>query len=167
MARRRNKSHANTVTPSTYEPVELSIGARIKSERERLALDFEQLSVLTAWCDQGGKGPGIASVTLRRYEREGTTKTLPGLRELRILCRAFDVSADRLLLDRHESEDEARMRRHWDALRGIVQDLAQSESLRSAGVDAPNATDAAVRDAQLRKARLRQRPGDRGADSLL
>lgn len=162
MPRHKKPSPSPTQLSAPNEPVELSIGDRIKAERERLGLDFEQLSVLTAWCDQGGTGPGIAAVTLRRYERQGGAKTLPGLRELRILCHALGVSADRLLLNRPtDTVDD--LKANLSVLRSIAEQLCALDELSSIGSD----TDAVIRQAQLRRARLRQRPGEPGADSLL
>ena len=144
--------------PPPYEPVELNIGHRIKEQRERLGLNFEQLSALTAWCDYGGKGPGIAAVTLRRYEREGANSTLPGLRELRILCATFEVSADRLLLDAKPQPYEEQDRVDWEALKDILQRVAKPAEARVPFYESPDPNAPYFREERLRLARLRIRP---------
>src|SRR5712664_4139179 len=78
------------------------IGKRIKRLREQLGLNFEELAALTRQYD----AEGIAPVTLRRYERENKSATLPGPRELRILCDALDASADYLLRGQQNEGEE-------------------------------------------------------------
>ena len=94
---------------------ERSIGSRISKLRESLGLNFEQFSALTREFD--AEGNGIAAVTLRRYERTDDGSTNPGLRELRILCDALDVSADFLVRGIEPDPTNA----DWEALKAIIQ----------------------------------------------
>ena len=73
---------------------EEGIGARIKEARQRPDYDLsvEALSRLCREFDP--QGQGITPTTLLRYEQG---KVMPGARELRVLCDALDVSADKLL----------------------------------------------------------------------
>lgn len=82
-------------SPRSANGPERLIGERIKEQRERLAMNFEELAALTRELDS--EGHGISAVTLRRYERDDDGATVPGIREVRILCATFDVSADYLI----------------------------------------------------------------------
>jgi transcriptional regulator with XRE-family HTH domain len=76
-------------------PPEDGIGNRIKSRREDLRLNIEELARLTKEYDFAGK-KGISPSTLRRYEYK-TGGFNPGAREICLLCDALDVSADWLV----------------------------------------------------------------------
>ncbi|MCW2573571.1 MAG: hypothetical protein JWO88_3629 [Frankiales bacterium] len=151
----RDKKNTDLIVsnePPPYEPVELGIGRRIKKQRELLGLNFEELAALSKLWDYDGKGPGIAAVTLRRYEREDGSATLPGLRELRILCAAFDVTADSLLLDASPTSYEEEERKHWDAFKSLIAWAANPE--RAPGTDTSEAIRALQRRTRLQQALL-------------
>lgn len=83
---------------SVYPPPEDGIGERIKKRREELRLNFQELSRLTAICDQYG-GKGISPAMLARYESGAEGKpVLPGARELRILASSLNMPVDLLVL---------------------------------------------------------------------
>jgi transcriptional regulator with XRE-family HTH domain len=106
---------------------ERHLGRRVKQLREALGLNFEQLAALTREYDP----EGIAPVTLRRYERDDESATLPGLRELRILCEALEVSADYLLLEVTPSEADKRDRDDWEHIKGVIRRVINEESVPS------------------------------------
>lgn len=72
---------------------ERDIGERIKGERERLGLNFEQFAAFTREYD----AEGISAVTLRRYERTDEGRSFPDIRASRVLSECLGVSADYLL----------------------------------------------------------------------
>jgi len=91
-------------------------------------------------------------VTLRRYEREGDRATLPGLRELRILCEALDVTADYLLRGDSTSEYQRRDKEDWEMLKAIMARAVKQDGLP--GIDVPDANASYFRQEKLRLARL-------------
>lgn len=127
-------------------PPEKRIGERIREARQRPDYDLsvEALSRLCRECDI--EGQGITPTTLLRYEQG---KVLPGAREIRVLCSALDISADKLLFGVESSMDmtlaeglatlarviqerayyENPLRRHLGAA-----DLVKSEKIRQAKV---------------------------------
>lgn len=148
-----NKKHSNQLPPAGLEATdgdspEKWIGSRIKSERERLGLNFEQLAALTKEYDK----EGIAPVTLRRYERDDEGRSSPGNRELRILCDSLGVTADYLLLGRRVPEYEQRDHEDWELLKGIISRAA--DPMRATNVADPRATDQKLRQEKLQRARL-------------
>lgn len=145
------KSGARLPTSPTPEQ---SIGVRIKSKREELGLNFEEFSALT----KGYDAEGIAAVTLRRYEREGDGATLPGIRELRILCDALDVTADYLLRARTAPEYEQQDSADWQDLKAIMARAVKQDRLP--GIEGPDPHAAFVRQEMLRRARLHTKKKD-------
>lgn len=130
---------------------EKTIGTRIREKREGLGMNFEQLSALTREYD----AEGIAAVTLRRYERE-EGGTLPGLRELRILCDALDVSSDYLLRGQAASELELRDRADWKDLKAILLRVVDAVRLPS-GITLEVVSNFGRQEA-LKRARLHTKP---------
>ena len=88
------KTHPPTSQVEPQTPPEKGIGVRIKDARERLdnGLSIEALSRMCKLVDPSERG--IAQQTLVKYEKG---VVLPGLRELRILSVALDVSTDWLI----------------------------------------------------------------------
>jgi transcriptional regulator with XRE-family HTH domain len=80
------------------------IGQRIKEARQRPenGLTVEALSRLCRELDVLGQG--VTPTTLLRYEQG---KVKPSTREIRILCRSLDVTADWLVLGQAESRRPA------------------------------------------------------------
>lgn len=74
---------------------ETGIGERIKYARSELSLSVDALARLTKRYDQFGEEKGISPTSITRYE---SGESLPGARELRLLCEAFDVPVQWLLL---------------------------------------------------------------------
>lgn len=88
--------------PQQSNPIapEEGIAARIKDRRKELDLTVEELSVLTSKFDYAGKR-GVSSASIFRYEKGGQDGSLPGAREMRLLCDALKVSPNWLLLGEH------------------------------------------------------------------
>lgn len=102
------------------------IGQRIKEARERLGMNFEELSRLTADYDAPEYKQGISAAMLARYERgaEEGKPVLPGARELRILCEALGVRADWLLMNIEHKERGEQAMELVDDLRAALQRVA-------------------------------------------
>lgn len=71
---------------------ESRLGDRVRYARSELKLNAEALSRLTKEYDL--QGTGLSPTSIARYE---SGESLPGARELRILCEAFQVPASWLL----------------------------------------------------------------------
>ena len=89
----------NEIEQQTTEKkdTDLSIGERIQKKRKSLGLSVEDLAFLTATFDHEKSSPsekGLSSQTLYRYEKN---EREPATREIRLLCRAINVSADWLI----------------------------------------------------------------------
>ena len=141
----QGKSHN---APAEASQTERQVGKRIKKLREALGLNFEELAALTREYDP----EGIAPVTLRRYEREDAAATLPGLRELRILCDALDTSADYLVRAQEPGELESYRQDQLNKLAEIVKFLAREDGIPFNSPRSPDREP--VRQAKLSRARL-------------
>jgi transcriptional regulator with XRE-family HTH domain len=75
-------------------PPEEGIGQRLRYCRGELDLTVEALSRLTKRYDKH-ESKGVSPTSIARYE---SGESLPGARELRLLCEAFDVPPGWLLL---------------------------------------------------------------------
>ncbi len=73
---------------------ESRIGERIRHARGRLNLSIEGLSRYSSHYDSLNQNQGLSPASISRYE---AGQSLPGARELRLLCDALSVSADWLL----------------------------------------------------------------------
>lgn len=94
---------APAATPAEVPPLpEKGIGGRIKEARERPdnGLSVEALSRMCKLIDPVDRG--IAHQTLVKYEKG---LVLPGLRELRILSQALDVSTDWLIFGAERGQE--------------------------------------------------------------
>jgi len=82
--------------PSTGadSPPEAGIADRLKYARSELSLSIEALSRLTKRYDPH-EGKGVSPSSLLRYE---SGESLPGGREIRLLCEAFAVPTQWLIL---------------------------------------------------------------------
>lgn len=109
-----DKQHTPDLQP------ERNIGARIKGQREKLGLNFEEFSALTREYD----AEGIAAVTLRRYERTDDGRSFPDLRSLRILVDVLDVPADYLIAGRKQNTAEVEK---WNQFKGIIKQIAHED----------------------------------------
>lgn len=74
-------------------PPEVGIGERLKYARSELSLSVEALARLTKRYDQADS-KGVSPTSLLRYE---SGESLPGARELRLLCQAVAVPPQWLL----------------------------------------------------------------------
>lgn len=94
----------SAVTNGPVVVPEDSIGQRIKDARQlpENSLSVEALSRLCRECDP--QGQGISRTALVRYE-SGEIK--PGAREIRIICRALELTADWLVLGQKDSRKPA------------------------------------------------------------
>lgn len=75
-------------------PPEGAIGERLKYARSELSLSVEALARLTKPYDKH-ESKGVSPTSIARYE---SGESLPGARELRLLCEALDVPPQWLLL---------------------------------------------------------------------
>lgn len=80
------------------KPPESRMNERLRTARTQLALSVEGLSRLTKEYDLGGNGVSSASIT--RYE---AGDSLPGARELRVLCDSLEVPPVWLLYGKLEN----------------------------------------------------------------
>ena len=128
---------------------EEQIGERIRQRRNKLELNFEQLSRLTAEYDPPDYKKGLTAAMLARYERGFDGRpVMPGARELRILCQSLDVSADWLLFGVNTAESAQgtlalakathaliKLAEGWQHTEGAVHtwgDMERAEKLRRA-----------------------------------
>ena len=87
-------------SPSTKDaPPEAAISERLKYARSELSLSVEALARLTKRCDLA-EAKGVSPSSLLRYEN---AESLPGARELRLLCEALEVPAQWLLMGQIQS----------------------------------------------------------------
>lgn len=143
----KKSTAASESLPVEQSPTEKLIGKRIRRKRELLGYNFEQLAALTREYDANG----IAAVTLRRYEREDKSATLPGLRELRILCDALDLSADYLLRGQENAVEEY-TQDLFEQFRNLVKVISREDGIPSNSRRHPDW--ARIREEKLRRARL-------------
>ena len=100
-------------------PPEESIGYRIKDRRKELDLSVEQLSVLTTKFDYW-KSRGVSTASIFRYEKVGPDGSLPGAREICLLCAALNVTPNWLLLGDEGDKDITADRDLANAARTLV-----------------------------------------------
>ena len=92
---------------SNPQAPEEGIAARIKDKRKELDLTVEEMSALTAKYDYSNNR-GVSSASIFRYEKGGPDGSLPGAREICLLCEALKVSPNWLLLG-EDSDPKAKV----------------------------------------------------------
>jgi len=95
---------------------ESRLGERVRYARSELRLNLEALSRLTKEYDS--QALGLSPTSIARYE---SGESLPGARELRILCEAFQVPASWLLYG--DSTDATKRPQLTDGERAILMGL--------------------------------------------
>ena len=78
------------------QPPESALGQRLKAARIHYGLSVDALSRVTKAVDQF-ESRGVSATAMLRYE---AGETLPGARELRLLCESLRVTADWFVLGR-------------------------------------------------------------------
>lgn len=113
--------------PNLLQEPERGIGERIRQRRKELDLTVEELAALTVKYDYAS-GKGVSAPTLYRYERD---ESLPGARELRILCWALDMQPNRLLLglENEGTTDQQRDAKLGAAFRALMAHFLAEDSV--------------------------------------
>ena len=111
--------NAETPKSALRPPPEDGIGERIKDRRKEWGLSVEQLSALTVKFDHW-KSKGVSSASIFRYEKVGPDGSLPGARELCLLCAALNVTPNWLLLGDEGDKDAKADRELANAARTLV-----------------------------------------------
>lgn len=113
------------------EPPESLLGKRLAAARAHYRLTVEALSRLVKSIDSTGKG--ISPPSLSRYE---ANENLPGVRELRLLCDALEVTPKWLIygeLDVSGKSDAEQLL--LSALRRVIADNKDDFSIGGASID--------------------------------
>lgn len=117
---------AKTPTSSVNPAPEDGMGYRIKDRRKELGLSVEQLSALTVKFDHW-KSKGVSSASIFRYEKVGPDGSLPGAREICLLCAALNVTPNWLLLGDEGDKDVKADRELANAARTLVARVMSGE----------------------------------------
>lgn len=99
---------------------------RIREQRKELGLSVEQLSALTAKFDYW-KSKGVSPASIFRYEKTGPDGSLPGAREICLLCAALNITPNWLLLGDEGDKDAQADRALANAARTLVARVMSGE----------------------------------------
>lgn len=102
------------------------IGERIKERRKELDLSVEELSALTARYDYE-MAKGVSPASIYRYEKVGEDGSLPGARELRLLCDALNVPPNWLLIGGEWDKGGEEAARLVGVLRDILKSVIEPQ----------------------------------------
>ena len=93
-----DNNHTPNSSSATHDSSALEVGARLKLARESRDLTQQGVSTRTKMVDPAGKG--ISRTSLVAYEQG---PSLPGLREIKLLCEVLRISPNWLILGVEES----------------------------------------------------------------